>query len=72
MDATEDDLFDNRSEDAFEGFHASEVEDAEELNTNLQAELVNRDLYRLELDSDSNIDSAHKDDSEYDPGSSGR
>ena len=69
MDGTEDDLLDNGSEEAFERFQASEVEDAEELNANLQVELVNRDSYGLELDSESDIDSAHEDDFEFDLGS---
>ena len=70
MDGIEDDLLSaEQNDDTFEGFEAAEVEDAAEHHANLQAELVNE--IELDPDSDTDVDSVHQDDYEYDPGSPG-
>ena len=72
MDGTEDDLFNQEEEEgAFEGFPATEVEDAEELNANMQAGLTVQDTQDTELYPESDIDSEYQDDYDFDPGSPG-
>ena len=64
MDGTQDDLFNNEDEENFEGFDEAEIQDAEEANANMQAE--------IQLESDvSDVDSEHEEDFDCDPGSPG-
>ena len=67
MGGTEDDLFD-QDDDEFEGFHPREVEDAEELNANMQAELAHQDTPNIEIYSESDENPTDQEDYDTDPG----
>ena len=73
MDRTEDDLFnlEEEEEESFEGFPAAEVEDAEELNVNMQAGLTVQNTQDIELYPESDVDSEYQDDYDFDAGSPG-